>query len=259
MGGSVDPGIGSITVNVSDELPPESDFFWSVNDLNEGAFNESMAAGLFGEGESGTMYLYYDTMASELDTGGFIDIQTSTNGVIEFTNATTLDFDITANGTPFSVRWGDAVGETGIVMPNAIEGLGAFTILEGTGILNENTGPIFFDEGYDVSAQAFLFAKVDFNVVGSAGDMVDLFVTSGDQGIVHSGMLVEPIFGVASLMITDVLLGDINCDGAVTLLDVGPFVDLITSGEFLSKADFNGDGVITLLDIQGFVDALSGG
>ena len=259
MGSSVDSGIGAITINVMDELPPESDFFWSVAGLNEGAFNDSMAPAVFSEGDSGSMYLYYDTAMSELDTGGFIDIQTSTNGVIEFTNATTLDFDITAGGAPFSVRWGDAVGETGDVMPNAIEGLGAFTILEGTGILNQNTGPVFLDQGYDMSADAFLFARIDFDVVGSPGDMVDVTVSSGDQGIVHDGSLVEPIFGMASLMISEGLLGDINCDGAVTLLDVGPFVDLISSGEFSSKGDFNGDGVITLLDIQGFVDALSGG
>ena len=38
------------------------------------------------------------------------------------------------------------------------------------------------------------------------------------------------------------ILGDVNCDGAVDLLDVGPFVDLLTNGEFLSKADINQDG-----------------
>ena len=56
-----------------------------------------------------------------------------------------------------------------------------------------------------------------------------------------------------------VLLGDINCDGAVDLLDVGPFVDLLTSGGFSPKADFDGDGAVTLLDVTPFVAVLTGG
>ena len=54
------------------------------------------------------------------------------------------------------------------------------------------------------------------------------------------------------------LLGDINCDGIVSLLDVAPFVDLVTNGGFSSKADFNADGMVTLLDVAGFVTALIG-
>lgn len=56
-----------------------------------------------------------------------------------------------------------------------------------------------------------------------------------------------------------VLLGDINCDGEVNLLDVAPFVDLITSGGFSPKADFDGDGEVTLLDVAPFVTALTSG
>ena len=55
------------------------------------------------------------------------------------------------------------------------------------------------------------------------------------------------------------LLGDVNCDGVVTLLDVGPFVDAITSGIFNPKADINGDGTVDLLDIDPFVNILTGG
>ena len=54
------------------------------------------------------------------------------------------------------------------------------------------------------------------------------------------------------------LLGDVNCDGEVNLLDVDPFIDLLTTGGYNPKADFNGDGQVNLLDVQPFVDALSG-
>lgn len=55
-----------------------------------------------------------------------------------------------------------------------------------------------------------------------------------------------------------VLVGDVNCDGSVDLLDVGPFVDAVTSGEFNTKADINSDGAVDLLDVSPFVDLLTG-
>ena len=55
-----------------------------------------------------------------------------------------------------------------------------------------------------------------------------------------------------------ILLGDLNCDGEVDLLDVAPFVDLITSGGFSAKGDFDGDGEVTILDVAPFVALLTG-
>ncbi len=53
------------------------------------------------------------------------------------------------------------------------------------------------------------------------------------------------------------ILGDINCDGVVDLLDVQPFVQLLQGGEFSDKADFDMDGAVTLLDVPLFVNALT--
>lgn len=56
------------------------------------------------------------------------------------------------------------------------------------------------------------------------------------------------------------LLGDINRDGVISLLDVQPFVDLIpNSAPFQGEGDINGDGLINLLDVGGFVDLLTQG
>ena len=49
-----------------------------------------------------------------------------------------------------------------------------------------------------------------------------------------------------------------NGDGAVDLLDVDPFVDLVGAGEFNPAADLNGDGEVNLLDVSPFIDALTG-
>ena len=56
----------------------------------------------------------------------------------------------------------------------------------------------------------------------------------------------------------DFILGDTNGDGLVNLLDVGPFVDAITTGTFSLEADINGDGLVNLLDVGPFVDLLTG-
>ena len=58
-------------------------------------------------------------------------------------------------------------------------------------------------------------------------------------------------------LVQNVLLGDVNQDGAVDLLDVTPFVELLTSGQFLEQADINQDGEVDLLDVQPFVELLA--
>ena len=53
--------------------------------------------------------------------------------------------------------------------------------------------------------------------------------------------------------------GDVNCDGAVDLLDVEPFVSLLVSGTYSDKADINQDGLVNLLDVDPFISLLAGG
>ena len=55
------------------------------------------------------------------------------------------------------------------------------------------------------------------------------------------------------------ILGDVNCDGNVNLLDVAPFVEAISTGDFSVKSDVNQDGFVNLLDVAPFVDLLAGG
>ena len=55
------------------------------------------------------------------------------------------------------------------------------------------------------------------------------------------------------------MIGDVNLDGIVSLLDVAPFVDRITTGTFEEEADVNQDGMVDLLDVAPFVALLTGG
>ena len=57
----------------------------------------------------------------------------------------------------------------------------------------------------------------------------------------------------------DCLIGDVNGDGLINLLDVTPFVDAITNGDLQCEADINQDNEVNLLDVAPFVELLSGG
>ena len=62
--------------------------------------------------------------------------------------------------------------------------------------------------------------------------------------------------GIDSFRYIPYLIGDVNCDGAIDLLDIQPFLDTITNSTFNPKADLNGDNVVDLLDVEPFVDAI---
>ena len=53
-------------------------------------------------------------------------------------------------------------------------------------------------------------------------------------------------------------LGDINQDGNINLLDVAPFVGLLSNGGFQPEGDLNNDCQVNLLDVAPFIEALSG-
>ena len=92
-------------------------------------------------------------------------------------------------------------------------------------------------------------------------EAVTLMITRETQSFfIHSFATKENLnFDCPTLQISTTILGDVNCDGAVNLLDVAPFVDTLSSGGFSNKADINQDGSVDLLDVTPFVVLLSGG
>ncbi len=80
-------------------------------------------------------------------------------------------------------------------------------------------------------------------------------ITISNDNTSVNGIEVDHIF----YGIGNVLLGDINRDGNVDLLDVSPFVDLLTEGAYQIEGDINGDGAVNLLDVAPFIELLTGG
>ena len=58
--------------------------------------------------------------------------------------------------------------------------------------------------------------------------------------------------------VEQVLLGDVNRDGEVNLLDIDPFIEILSGGLYSVEADVNEDGTVNLLDVDIFILILSG-
>ena len=250
----------------------EFDFFWSDKNLNEGAFNQSLELDVE-VGDTLPLYGYWSTNGpadSSIDAGCAVDVFTSTPGIIRFETAETLEFDITVPDfpdTPIGTRWQDPDGNGGYegggfagpadVKPDFIDFLFAFTV-SNQGICEGNNGSqAFLDTGYDSGADAFLFGQMSFTAV-SAGQV---FVTTvvDESGCVNNGNLIIPAIAMLTVNVKEkLLLGDVNLDGIVNLLDVAPFVQILSDGGFQSEADVNQDGAVDLLDVPPFVDLLGG-
>ena len=246
---------------VATNLPAQTDFFMSLNNLNSGAVNSALEAE-FSPGDSGTIYIYYTTNGpadSDIDTGAFLNIAASNVGVVSFTDAASLPFNITLFGMPVSNRW-EIPGAASQVQTDSITGLGALNLFSGEGMLEAHNGSgSLFDEGFDIAADAFLFGTIDFEIPMDAtpGASVDIVMSTGSAGIFNSGSLVAATFGEATFSIgIEKVMGDVNGDGGVDMGDVGPFVSLIVNREFLDVADINQDGSVNLLDVRPFVDIL---
>lgn len=61
---------------------------------------------------------------------------------------------------------------------------------------------------------------------------------------------------VQSLREPEVLLGDVNRDTTVDFLDISPFITLLFNGMFQAEADINQDGSVDFLDISPFIVVL---
>ncbi len=107
------------------------------------------------------------------------------------------------------------------------------------------TGDGAFDEPCEITVGSFgdKLAANDFNNDG----FVDVAFTDGNS----VRILLNQLGG-------QFLIGDVNLDGQIDLLDVSPFVELLVSGEFQLEADINQDGDVDLLDVGPFVQLIGG-
>ena len=94
---------------------------------------------------------------------------------------------------------------------------------------------------------------------GRFGDYFDIAIDPTNDSTFWIVGETEESFGWNTVVNSFVipLIGDVNCDGSLDLLDVAPFIDALNGGVFVEKADINQDGVLNLLDVSPFIELLS--
>ncbi|MEM9410051.1 MAG: dockerin type I domain-containing protein [Planctomycetota bacterium] len=102
------------------------------------------------------------------------------------------------------------------------------------------------------------------NTSANTGDGISTRLGLSDQMLCYGASLriIADQNGVADFAVDNIsfvpaIKGDVNLDGAVNLLDIEPFVSLLSTGEFRYEADTNNDGVVNLLDVEPFIFLLS--
>lgn len=76
-------------------------------------------------------------------------------------------------------------------------------------------------------------------------------VTRATTQLLFSAVTIEEI-----TMVDPFLLGDVNLDGTVNFLDISPFIQRLSAGQFQAEADIDQNGAVNFLDISGFIALL---
>lgn len=251
----------TFTNTVSDGV---GDFFWSTSNLNEGAVNGPISE-ILATGQTLTLYLYYSTAGpsnSEIRSGYSINVATSANGIVEFTQADTLNYSLQNLGRRWNYPLGNdpeaalAIAPAQSVESDLIVGLTGMGTPGGflsplSGISNVSAS---FDTGYDSSAQAFLVGRIQLEAV--APGTIELNAGPNELGIADQYDLLQSAFARATVSVS--LLGDVDLSGEVDFLDIPPFISVLSGGGYQFEADMDGNGAVNFLDIPFMITALGG-
>lgn len=96
------------------------------------------------------------------------------------------------------------------------------------------------------------------------GNHLGLLFQPGDNSGLSATIQLADFFGDESgrphlaiaYTVPTVLLGDVDLDGAITFLDIFPFISILIADGFQAEADCNGDGRVGFLDIAPFIAIL---
>lgn len=151
--------------------------------------------------------------------------------------------------TFFPAVYTDANGNAALVMARSRAGDFASVVAAGR-LASDPLGTMSTIEVFESGSTSF---------GGRWGDYFDIALDPSDNSTFWITGQVSESFGWQTTVdsIRLVLPGDINGDGIVNLLDVAPFIDLLSQGGYNPAADINNDGVVDLLDVAPFVDLLS--
>ncbi len=187
---------------------------------------------------------------SDLDTGG-INQQRRINGALTVPERIVVAFDRDIVIKRIGFNQLDNGGAETVVIEH-VSGDNPFTNLNG-----------YQTNGFATQADRLTFARSDngnnnFDLRLGTLDQDEILLTAGSR----ISITVNPATGGGAMLtglsvaIPDFIVADVNTDGSINLLDVAPFVDLLSNGTYRVEADLNKDGEVNLLDVRPFVIAL---
>ncbi|MDO8424603.1 MAG: Psg1 family protein [bacterium] len=103
-----------------------------------------------------------------------------------------------------------------------------------------------------------LLAKLTFHVVGPPKSRTELRLSNGTLSNWQTGKAIEAYWPVTTIEVT-ALLGDVNNDGAVNILDYTKLLRIIIGLDpAVPAADINGDGKVNIADLVQLLKTISG-
>ena len=112
---------------------------------------------------------------------------------------------------------------------------------------NENGRTLFGHNGGDIGSSAEMFI--------SFSDNLGVVVLTNSNNYDAMIQIENAIFDFAEEN-DFTIVGDINLDGIVNVLDVVQVVNLVLVNEYEEKSELNGDGIVNVLDIVQLVNII---
>lgn len=176
------------------------DIYISFSDMGEGPALSNTTNSDLAIGDLSSFFIYVDDTIN-ISTGAFLDIFSDDQNVAALRGAEVFNPGIFVGAVQTNTRWQDTAVDPGeLVNDGFIDELRGFSVSEGTGILTSQvTGSTFVDAGHDPTSSAFLFARVDFEIVGEGTANFTLGI--GDGLIVDGANELDPKFGAGQVIV----------------------------------------------------------
>ena len=117
--------------------------------------------------------------------------------------------------------------------------------------LTDGGTPMFIYEEGELTLDPNESVELSFSISNEA--ISSSYINLSIWPIYHDYALKELLFNVVQ---NNVLLGDVNLDGTINVIDIVDLVNVVLNNSFLNSADINQDQSINVLDIIALVNII---
>jgi len=111
--------------------------------------------------------------------------------------------------------------------------------------------------GMEVGVNTTTFDLLAFHATsGAFGGNDGPVAGSTSTGEANNGIDITNVT-ISSVTEPDFLLGDVDMNGIVNILDISPFISVLSTGGFQLEADIDQNGIVNILDIGPFIALLN--